>query len=69
MSRLLTTKTTLKFMPLAIGILLRHYYEKVKAKNKEGAETEKTFVPLRCEELMYDEAFSITRNILSGITK
>ncbi|KAF8258131.1 Alpha/Beta hydrolase protein [Lactarius quietus] len=60
MSASLTTRTTLGLMPLAIGILLRHYYEKVlkdnnKSKNGDGA------VPLRLEELMYDEAFTITR--------
>ena len=50
-------------MPLAIGILLRHYYDRVlkdknKSKTGEGA---RTLVPLRLEELMYDEAFTITR--------
>ena len=50
-------------MPLAIGILLRHYYDRVlkdknKSKNGEGAVVP---VPLRLEELMYDEAFTITR--------
>jgi hypothetical protein len=50
-------------MPLAIGILLRHYYDKViKDKNKnENGEGAAVPVPLRLEELMYDEAFSITR--------
>jgi hypothetical protein len=60
MSTSLTTRTTLGLMPLAIGILLRHYYDKVlkdknKAKNGDGS------VPLRLEELMYDEAFTLTR--------
>jgi len=54
-------------MPLAIGILLRHYYARVlKDKNKGktgGGGT--TLVPLRLEELMYDEAFTITRVSLS----
>jgi hypothetical protein len=60
MSTSLTTRTTLGLMPLAIGILLRHYYEKVlkdknKGKNGDGP------VPLRLEELMYDEAYTLTR--------
>lgn len=59
----LTTKTTLGIMPLAIGIVLRHYFARVrkdknKSKNGEGAAVP---VPLRLEELMYDEAFTITR--------
>ena len=63
MSTSLATKTTLGFMPLAIGVLLRHYYDRVlkdrnKVKNGEGAAIP---VPLRLEELMYDEAFTITR--------
>src|ERR1700761_2939304 len=67
MSTSLTTKTTLGLMPLAIGILLRHYYDRVlkdknKSKNGEGAAV---LVPLRQEELMYDEAFTITRVSLS----
>jgi hypothetical protein len=54
-------------MPLAIGILLRHYYDRIlkdknKSKTGEGA---RTLVPLRLEELMYDEAFTITRVSLS----
>ena len=63
MSTSLATKTTLGFMPLAIGVLFRHYYDRVlkdrnKVKNGEGAAIP---VPLRLEELMYDEAFTITR--------
>src|SRR6266702_6601921 len=63
MSASLTTRTTLGLMPLAIGILLRHYYDRVlkdknKRKNREGAVVS---VPLRLEELIYDEAFTITR--------
>ena len=67
MSTSLTTKTTLGLMPLAIGILLRHYYDRVlkdKNKNKNG-EGAAALVPLRLEELMYDEAFTITRVSLS----
>ena len=60
MSTSLATRTTLGLIPLAIGILLRHYYDKVlkdknKGKNGDGP------VPLRLEELMYDEAFTLTR--------
>lgn len=63
MSTSLSTSTTLGLMPLAIGILLRHYYGRVlkdknKNKNSGGAAIP---VPLRLEELMYDEAFTITR--------
>ena len=64
MSTSLATRTTLGLIPLAIGILLRHYYDKVlkdknKGKNGDGP------VPLRLEELMYDEAFTLTRVSLS----
>ncbi|KAH9020633.1 Alpha/Beta hydrolase protein [Lactarius pseudohatsudake] len=66
MSASLTTKTTLGLMPLAIGILLRHYYNRViKDKNKSG-EGEAVPVPLRFEELKYDEAFTITRNFMDA---
>lgn len=63
MSTSLSTSTTLGLMPLAIGILLRHYYGRVlkdknRNKNSGGAAIP---VPLRLEELMYDEAFTITR--------
>lgn len=61
MSTSLTTKTALGLMPLALGIVLRHYYERVikdKSKSKEGAAAP---VPLRLEELVYDEAFTISR--------
>ena len=62
MSTSLTTRTTLGLIPLAIGIFMRHYYDKVlkdknKSMNGEGAATP---MPLRLEELMY-EAFTITR--------
>ena len=57
-------------MPLAIGILLRHYYgrvlkDKSRNKNSGGAAIP---VPLRLEELMYDEAFTITRVSLSPLS-
>jgi hypothetical protein len=55
MSNSLTTRTTLGLIPLYVGVLLRHYYYKL-IKDKS-----KTAVPLRMEELMYDEAFTITR--------
>jgi hypothetical protein len=63
MSTSLATKTRLGFVPLAIGVVLRHYYDRVlkdrnKSKNGEGAAIP---VPLRLEELMYDESFTITR--------
>ncbi|KAH8985536.1 alpha beta-hydrolase [Lactarius akahatsu] len=66
MSASLTTRTTLGLMPLAIGILLRHYYGRVikdKSKSREGAAVP---VPLRLEELMYDEAFTITRSFMDA---
>ncbi|KAH9020634.1 alpha beta-hydrolase [Lactarius pseudohatsudake] len=66
MSASLTTRTTLGLMPLAIGILLRHYYGRVvkdKSKSREGAAV---LVPLRLEELMYDEAFTITRSFMDA---
>ena len=65
MSTSLATRTTLGLIPLAIGILLRHYYDKVlkdKNKGKNGGDGP---VPLRLEELMYDEAFTLTRVSLS----
>jgi len=57
MSNSLTTRTTLGLIPLYVGVLLRHYYYKLV---KDKSKTRFT-VPLRREELMYDEAFSITR--------
>ncbi|KAH9066003.1 Alpha/Beta hydrolase protein [Lactarius deliciosus] len=69
MSTSLTTKTALGLMPLAIGILLRHYYDRVikdKSKSKEGAAAP---VPLRLEELMYDEAFTISRSFMDASAK
>lgn len=70
MSTSLAARTTLGLMPLAIGILLRHYYDRVlkdknKSQNGEGAAVP---VPLRLEELMYDEAFTITRNFMDSAT-
>jgi len=57
MSNSLTTRAALGLIPLYVGILLRHYYYKlVKGKGKTSIP-----VPLRSKELMYDEAFSITR--------
>ncbi|KAH9055379.1 hypothetical protein EDB87DRAFT_1333457 [Lactarius vividus] len=66
MSTSLTTKTALGLMPLAIGIVLRHYYERVtkdKNKSRDGATGP---VPLRLEELMYDEAFTISRSFMDA---
>ncbi|KAI9441920.1 alpha beta-hydrolase [Lactarius indigo] len=68
MSASLTTRTTLGLMPLAIGIVVRHYYDRVikdKSKSREGSTGP---VPLRLEELMYDEAFTITRNFMEAST-
>jgi hypothetical protein len=60
MSNSLTRKTALSFMPLFLRILLRHYYNKLgKKRSRENASA--AVVPLRREELMYDEAFSIVR--------
>jgi hypothetical protein len=57
MSNSLTTRTALGLIPLYVGILLRHYYYKlVNGKGKTSIP-----VPLRSKELMYDEAFTITR--------
>jgi hypothetical protein len=57
MSNSLTTRTALGLIPLYVGILLRHYYYKfVNGKGKTSMP-----VPLRSKELMYDEAFTITR--------
>jgi hypothetical protein len=51
----LTTTTTLGLIPLYVGVLLRHYYYKLVKSEAHLA------VPLRGEQLMYDEALSITR--------
>jgi hypothetical protein len=57
MSNSLTRRITLGLFPLALGVLLRHYYSKlVRNKGKECVA-----VPLRSKELMYDEAFSVMR--------
>jgi hypothetical protein len=60
MSNSLTRRTTLGLVPLFLGILLRHYYNKL-TKNKSRKNPSVVVVPLRSEELMYDEAFSIVR--------
>ena len=57
MSNSLTTRTTLGLIPLYVGVLLRHYYYKL----VEDKTKTRFTVPLRREELMYDEAFTITR--------
>ena len=57
MSNSLTTRTTLGLIPLYVSVLLRHYYYKLVKDKSEARFT----VPLRREELMYDEAFTITR--------
>jgi hypothetical protein len=57
MSYSLTTRTTLGLIPLCVGIMLRHYYYKL-VKDKTKAPFT---VPLCREELMYDEALTITR--------
>jgi hypothetical protein len=57
MSNPLTRRTTLGFIPLVVAILLRHYYCKfVKGKGRGHVA-----VPLRIKELMYDEAFGVSR--------
>ncbi|KAI0260170.1 hypothetical protein BC834DRAFT_561739 [Gloeopeniophorella convolvens] len=60
MSNPLTRRTTLGIMPQFLGILVRHYYDRlVKDAAKAG-------VPLRHEELLYDEAFSIAKKFMEA---
>lgn len=66
MSTSLTTRTILGLMPLAIGILLRHYYDKV-LKDKTKGKNRDESVPLHIEELMYDEAFTLIRVSFSSL--
>jgi hypothetical protein len=60
MSNSLTRRTALGFMPLFLRILLCHYYKKL-SNERSRENSSAVVVPLRREELMYDEAFSIVR--------
>ncbi|KAI9460341.1 hypothetical protein F5148DRAFT_1150733 [Russula earlei] len=63
MSNSLMRRTLLGLFPLLVRILLRHYYSKLVKGNGKGKA-----VPLRRKELMYDAAFSITRNFMDTTT-
>jgi hypothetical protein len=55
MPNLLTTRATLTTGPLFLETLVKHYFAKV------VSHSSKTGVPLRREELLYDEAFNIVK--------
>jgi hypothetical protein len=55
----LTTRTTLTTGPLFLETLVKHYFARVVS---DGS---KTGVPLRREELLYDEAFNIAKVLLA----
>ena len=74
MSTSLSRRIALGLFPLLLGVLLRHYYTKLLVRDKNKHKGKACLaVPLRNEELMYDEAFSIMRvsyslfPILSGL--
>jgi hypothetical protein len=55
----LTTRATLQTGPLFFGTLVKHYFSRV------VSDSSKTGVPLRREELLYDEAFNIAKVLLA----
>ena len=55
MPNLLTTRTTLTAGPLFLETLVKHYFARVVSHGSKSA------VPLRREELLYDEAFNIVK--------
>jgi hypothetical protein len=55
MPNLLTTRATLTTGPLFLETLVKHYFAKVVSHGSN------TGVPLRREELLYDEAFNIVK--------
>jgi hypothetical protein len=61
MSNSLSRRIALGLFPLLLGVLLRHYYTKLVRDKNKGKGKACVAVPLRSEELMYDEAFSIMR--------
>ena len=59
MSNSLTRRVSLTFGPLFLETLVKHYFSRVVSdKSKIG-------VPLRREELLYDEAFNIVKVLLT----
>ena len=60
MPNLLTTRVTLNTGPLFFGTLFKHYFARVVS---DGS---KIGVPLRREELLYDEAFNIAKVLLAA---
>ena len=59
MPNLLTTRVTLNTGPLFFGTLVKHYFARIVS---DGS---KIGVPLRREELLYDEAFNIAKVLLA----
>ncbi|KAJ7287089.1 Alpha/Beta hydrolase protein [Mycena rebaudengoi] len=51
----LVTQAGLKLVPVVLGTLVRHYFERIKNKSQEKGNQ------LRQDELLYDEAFSIIK--------
>ena len=59
MPNALTARTTLTTVPIFLKTLVKHYFARVVS---DGSKTD---VPLRREELLYDEAFSIGKVLLA----
>lgn len=62
MPNTLISRVGLTVGPLFLETLVKHYFARV---IKDGS---KSAVPLRSEELLYDEAFNIVK-VLSGATR
>jgi hypothetical protein len=63
MPNLLTTRATLTTGPLFLETLVKHYFAKVVSHGSN------TGVPLRREELLYDEAFNIVKDFMVVATR
>ncbi|THH13788.1 hypothetical protein EW146_g6481 [Bondarzewia mesenterica] len=59
----LTRQAGLKLGPLFLETLVKHYFERIKKDASSSA------IPLRQDELLYDEVFSIVKNFLEASTK
>jgi hypothetical protein len=55
MSNSLTRKASLKIGPLFLERLVRHYFDRIRKDASASA------IPLRQDELLYDETFSIVK--------
>ncbi|TFY75920.1 hypothetical protein EWM64_g8092 [Hericium alpestre] len=65
MSTALTREAALRAGPLFLETLVRHYFERIKHDTKRSTKD----VPLRQDELLYDEVFSIVKKFMQASTK